>query len=203
LVNASALTLFLAAAAGRRRPKKPLPLWGVVAESVGFGLLSLGGWLGGTLVYRNQIGVDHRYAGAGKWKEISVSGAPGEMVAVAREDELQTNQMKLVRVNGERLVVARAEAGWTVFDDRCTHKGGSLAGGVMAAGTVTCPWHGSQFDAATGAVKCGPAQEPIRSHQVQVVAGEVRLRVPATARIPESTGAEESRTSSGGGSPLL
>ena len=38
-------------------------------EIVGLVLLTIAGWLGGTLVYRNQIGVDPRYADAGKWKE--------------------------------------------------------------------------------------------------------------------------------------
>ena len=29
--------------------------------------MSVAGFLGGTLVYRNQIAVDHRYANAGRW----------------------------------------------------------------------------------------------------------------------------------------
>jgi nitrite reductase/ring-hydroxylating ferredoxin subunit len=31
---------------------------------------------------------------------------------------------------------------------------------------VQCPWHGSQFDVATGDVKCGPATEPIEIYPV-------------------------------------
>jgi nitrite reductase/ring-hydroxylating ferredoxin subunit len=61
------------------------------------------------------------------------------------------------------------------FDDRCTHKGGPLADGVLICGTVQCPWHGSQFDARTGAVKAGPADKPIGTYAVEVVDGEVRL----------------------------
>ena len=38
-------------------------------EAVGLGLLGAGGYMGGTLVTRNLIGVDHRYAQAGKWRE--------------------------------------------------------------------------------------------------------------------------------------
>ncbi|HWR49473.1 MAG TPA: DUF2231 domain-containing protein [Bryobacteraceae bacterium] len=175
LANVGALKLFTAATMARRKPSKPLPLWALLAETAGFALLGIGGWLGGTLVYRNQIGVDHRYARAGKWKEASITAEPGEAVVVAREGELEPNQMKLMRVNGKRIVLARTETGYTAFDDRCTHKGGSLAGGVMAENTVTCPWHGSQFDVATGAVKSGPAEQPIHVYPVEVVNGEVRL----------------------------
>jgi nitrite reductase/ring-hydroxylating ferredoxin subunit len=52
------------------------------------------------------------------------------------------------------------------FNDRCTHRGGSLAGGVMICGTVQCLWHGSQFDVITGKVACGPAKEAIAVYEV-------------------------------------
>jgi hypothetical protein len=29
--------------------------------------------------------------------------------------------------------------------------------GVLANGTIACPWHGSQFDVKTGDVEAGPA----------------------------------------------
>src|SRR6184192_2686130 len=68
IANVSALALFGAAQAGRRDGENRPALWAMAAELCGAGLLGLGGWLGGTLVYRNQIAVDHRYANAGKWR---------------------------------------------------------------------------------------------------------------------------------------
>jgi nitrite reductase/ring-hydroxylating ferredoxin subunit len=155
------------------------PGWAVVVlEAVGVGLVTWGGYMGGTLVYRNQIGVDHRYAEAGKWREATVEGAPGQSVVVAKADELKVDQIKLLRVGDRRIVLARTEGGYVAFDDRCTHRGGSLAGGVMTCGTVACPWHGSQFDVRTGAVKAGPAEQPIGTYRVEQAGGEVRLTVP-------------------------
>jgi nitrite reductase/ring-hydroxylating ferredoxin subunit len=87
--------------------------------------------------------------------------------------------MILVRANGRRVVLARTEDGYAAFDDHCTHRGGSLAGGVLACGVVTCPWHGSQFDCATGAVRSGPADWPIGTHRVEQSDGQVRLALPA------------------------
>ena len=145
--------------------------WYPTAATLGFELfgaavLGYAGWLGGVLVTRNLISVDHRYAQAGRWHEAEVSGRSGSLV-VGDVDDLKENQMKLLRVNGERVVLARTSSGYCAFDDRCTHRGGSLAGGVLIDGTVQCLWHGSQFDAATGAVKCGPAKAPIRAYEVQ------------------------------------
>jgi nitrite reductase/ring-hydroxylating ferredoxin subunit len=137
--------------------------------------MACGGWLGGTLVFRNQIGVDHRYANAGKWKEEEANGPAGEPLDVAGADELKVGQMKLLHVNGRRIVLARTESGHVAFDDHCTHRGGSLADGTLACGTVTCPWHGSQFDVRTGEVVAGPAKDAIRSYPAEATNGEVRI----------------------------
>ena len=144
-------------------------------EGVALLLLITGGWMGGTLVNRNQIGVDHRYAGAGKWKEAKVEPRAGAPVVVAKADELAVNQMKLVRAGDQRIVLARTEHGYVAFDDRCTHRGASLADGAMICGTVQCPWHGSQFDVKTGAVKAGPANQGIATYRIEQQGDEVRL----------------------------
>jgi nitrite reductase/ring-hydroxylating ferredoxin subunit/uncharacterized membrane protein len=137
-------------------------------ELVAVALLVAGGWMGGVLVSRNQISVDHRYAGAGKWKEQTVEVRAATPVAVASVDELKVDQMKLLRVGDRRIVLARTEQGYVAFDDSCPHRGGSLAGGSMMCGTVQCPWHGSQFDVRSGAVKAGPTDRGITTYRVEV-----------------------------------
>jgi len=145
-------------------------------ELVGFVIMCYSGWLGGTLVYRNQIGVDPRYAFAGKWKEERIHTSDKE-IEVANADELKLNQMKLLHINGKRIVLAKTENNYVAFEDRCSHKGGSLAGGAMICGTVQCPWHGSQFDCTTGEVKAGPAKEKIATYSVNERGGKVYINV--------------------------
>jgi len=53
----------------------------------------------------------------------------------------------------------------------CTHRGGPLSEGKLDGSTVTCPWHGTQYDVRTGAVLRGPATDPIKTYRV-VVEGE-------------------------------
>jgi uncharacterized membrane protein/nitrite reductase/ring-hydroxylating ferredoxin subunit len=179
-VNLSAVALFALVAILRGSPEAPIGPALLLVEALGVGLLAAGGWMGGTLVYRNQIGVDHRYAGAGKWSEERVE-PKDHSVPVGRreelEDELGIDQMKLVHVDGRRLVLARTEEGFVAFDDHCTHRGASLAGGSMICSTVQCPWHGSQFDVRTGAVKAGPAEEPIATYAVEEHDGQLRIRL--------------------------
>jgi hypothetical protein len=78
IVNLAALAL-VAVARLFRDWRVLSPSWVAIVLDIGaLGLVSVGGWLGGTLAYRNQIGVDRRYADAGKWNEVSVEGSPGE-----------------------------------------------------------------------------------------------------------------------------
>ena len=144
-------------------------------EAIGVGLTMYAGWLGGTLVYRNQIGVDIRYANAGKWNEIYLNQAAKS--EVCKLDELKVDQMKLVHLKDKRIVIGKTEDGYVAFDDRCSHKGASLAGGAMICGTVQCPWHGSQFDVKTGAIKAGPGKEGIKTYPVLVEGDRVYLTV--------------------------
>lgn len=64
--------------------------------------------------------------------------------------------------------------------NECTHRQGPLSEGELEGSTVTCPWHGSQFDVSTGAVLRGPATEPLKTYTV-VVEGDVG-RIEGSAR---------------------
>ena len=55
---------------------------------------------------------------------------------------------------------------------KCPHKQGPLNEGKLDGSTVTCPWHGSQFNVCTGVVLQGPAITPLKMYRV-VVEGEV------------------------------
>jgi nitrite reductase/ring-hydroxylating ferredoxin subunit/uncharacterized membrane protein len=176
LSNSSAVVLFGIALLLRGSEAPSLIV--MALEGIGVVMLGIGGWLGGTLVGRNQISVDPRYAGAGKWKEEEIEPVPGKAAVVAKGDELKVDQMKLLHLDGMRIVIAKAEDEYVAFDDRCTHKGGSLAGGTMICGRVQCPWHGSQFDVHTGEVKAGPATKPIATYELEQSGKEVRLTPP-------------------------
>lgn len=175
LINVSHLILFFTAFLIRRNDNPNTTLI-LILEAVGVVLIFIAGFLGGTLVYRNQIGVDPRYAEAGRWKE-EYKSATNEKIKVATSEELKLNQMKLLHIGKKRIVIAKTENGYVAFDDRCTHKGGSLAGGAMISKTVQCPWHGSHFDVTTGKVKSGPAKENINVYPLTESLGNIYLQL--------------------------
>lgn len=175
-LNVCMLALFATALVYRLVNINPEPMVYLLLEAGGFISLLIAGWLGGTLVHRNQIGVDHRYAFAGKWREVYVKDMDGRLEVDAAND-LKRDQMILVHAGDRRIVLGRTEQGYVAFDDRCPHKGGSLAGGMMICGTVQCPWHGSQFDVSSGEVKAGPANTKINTYRTEFVNNVVYINL--------------------------
>lgn len=172
-LNTIALLVFIYVAWRRGGP-------GVAADGIAIGcslagviLIGISGWLGGTLVYRNQIGVDRRYANAGQLRERTVEdfGRP-----VCNQSELGDGQMMLARVGDERITIARCPEGLFAFEDHCTHRGGPLSDGALVDCTVQCPWHGSQFDIRTGRVVAGPAGVQVKTYPIEIRAGEVYVK---------------------------
>jgi uncharacterized membrane protein/nitrite reductase/ring-hydroxylating ferredoxin subunit len=175
LINTSVLIVFVVIAV--IRDDSGVPAWLILLlEAIGLVLMFVAGWMGGTLVHRNQIGIDIRYANAGKWKEKYFSTSE-KSIEVGNINEFKFNQMQLLHVNGQRIVIAKTETGHVAFADRCCHKGGSLAAGAMICETVQCPWHGSQFNVRTGVVVAGPAKDNIRTYSLQEKDGRLFLQL--------------------------
>jgi nitrite reductase (NADH) small subunit len=63
--------------------------------------------------------------------------------------------------NGRVLAVFATDAGYVALDGLCAHAGGPLAKGKVQGGVVTCPWHGWQYELATGrhCLSAGVCQE--------------------------------------------
>jgi uncharacterized membrane protein/nitrite reductase/ring-hydroxylating ferredoxin subunit len=169
-VNTLVLIIFVAELVYRAQPETQPDRIALLASVIGLCLLAYSGWLGGTLVYRNQIGVDHRYASAGKWRERTLKDWEQP---VCNSSELADGQMILATIAGKRIVVGKCSEGIVAFADRCTHKGGSLADGTLIGCAVQCPWHGSQFNVSNGHVITGPAERAIATYTTRITGGEV------------------------------
>ena len=73
-----------------------------------------------------------------------------------------------------KVVVTQPTAGdFKAFSAVCTHQACTVTG--VADGVITCPCHGSSFDAATGEVRKGPATKPLPAKSVSVGADGITV----------------------------
>ena len=99
-------------------------------------------------------------------------------LAVLDEEELNGGRLVRADLEGEPVLVARAEGTNEVcaIAATCTHLGGPLDEGERDGNTVICPWHGSRFDLCSGEVEGGPAVYPQPRYETRLRAGKVEIR---------------------------
>lgn len=69
---------------------------------------------------------------------------------VASLDEVPAGQLKLVELDGTRIVLARIGDAVYACGDVCSHRGGPLSQGKLNGNRLACPWHGWMYDVRTG-----------------------------------------------------
>ena len=62
------------------------------------------------------------------------------------------------------------------LEDRCAHRGGSLADGELKGECVVCPLHASEFRLEDGSVERGPSAYPQPVLDVRVTDGRIEVR---------------------------
>lgn len=73
-----------------------------------------------------------------------------QWMRVAKVNDVAAGSAKEVMA-GERVVALFNVGGqFHAMDGVCPHAGGPLGDGVLTGSTITCPWHGWQFDVTTG-----------------------------------------------------
>jgi nitrite reductase (NADH) small subunit len=99
-------------------------------------------------------------------------------VPVCELAELPVGLGRPFDVGGHRVAVFRTRTG-KVFAvaNRCPHKGGPLADGMLAGEQVVCPYHAFRYSADTG--ECDqPGACAVTTYPVEVIGDTVSVGVP-------------------------
>jgi nitrite reductase/ring-hydroxylating ferredoxin subunit len=68
----------------------------------------------------------------------------------AKLSEIPPGSIKEAQVGGQVIALANVAGTLYAINNTCLHRGGPLGEGQLEGSVVTCPWHGWQFDVATG-----------------------------------------------------
>ncbi|GAA5128290.1 Rieske (2Fe-2S) protein [Pseudonocardia adelaidensis] len=107
---------------------------------------------------------------------------------VGTTDEIGPGQRKIVEIDGRSIGVFNVGGRYYALRNQCPHAGARLCDGVLT-GLVTssspgeytyvrsgeilrCPWHGWEFDIATGRSWFDPARTRVRAYQATVEASD-------------------------------
>ena len=172
LLNVTAAALYGISYCARKLDKRSL---GRALAFTGYGIVFASAWLGGTLAYRQRIGVDH--------SPDTDEELPKEFMPVMRVSELNDGQPKKANVNGTSILLLKRGSQIFALADKCSHMGGPLSEGEIEGDSVRCPWHGSRFCLRDGSVIDGPAVHPQPKLDVLVQDGEVLVRAHSFYRL--------------------
>jgi len=165
LGNTAALGLYTLSWRARRRGKRGR---GVLLGLLGAGAATVGGYLGGHLVFRKGVGPDRN-----AWKHGDDDWADaGEQASLA-----DAGKPLVVKVGDDDVLVVRRGSGLVAISNVCGHAGGPLdEGSFDDEGCVTCPWHASVFRLSDGHVVHGPATGHQPRYDVRVQDGRLMVR---------------------------
>ncbi|MGQ0607046.1 MAG: Rieske 2Fe-2S domain-containing protein [Chloroflexota bacterium] len=137
---------------------------------IGYLIVSVGGYIGGHVVFKYGYMVNHNAFNRGKRaKEFT------PVIAVAEVPE--ETPTKVMFGTTAVLLVRRGDV-VHALKETCSHAGGPLSEGELKGDTITCPWHFSTFKLADGAVVHGPAGSRQVSYRARVSDGQVELQGP-------------------------
>ena len=98
-------------------------------------------------------------------------------VKVARVSQVASGTGTVISAEGRAIAVFNVGGTFYAIANECTHLGGPLGKGRLDGTTVTCPWHGSQFDVTSGEVKKGPARRSVATYPVRVQGDDVFVQI--------------------------
>jgi nitrite reductase/ring-hydroxylating ferredoxin subunit len=104
-----------------------------------------------------------------------------EEVRVGSADDIPDGKRKIIDVHGLSIGVFHHNGNWVALHNSCLHRGGPVCKGELDADTLTCPWHGYQYDVRDGQLLLDPSAH-LTQYPVSVRDGDVFVQVRTLVR---------------------
>ena len=97
-----------------------------------------------------------------------------EFVRVTGAADVVPGSGVVAEVKGQSIAVFNVDGTYYAMDNTCVHRGGPLGEGELEGDTVTCPWHGWQYNVKSGKSINNPSA-CVKSYQVTVEGSDVKI----------------------------
>ena len=108
-------------------------------------------------------------------------------IQVARCGDIPLREGRAVHVGDRVIAIFNLGDRYLAVDNRCPHKSGPLADGIVSGSTVVCPLHAWKFSLENGEGVSGPSTlSCVETFRTRVEGGIILLEMTDSLRPPEA-----------------
>jgi nitrite reductase/ring-hydroxylating ferredoxin subunit len=101
-------------------------------------------------------------------------------IKIGAAADIPVGERRIVNLDGAlSLGIFHLDSGWYAIKNSCQHRGGPVATGELDGTTITCPWHGFQYDVTNGELLVD-RHAKLETYPVIEQGDDVFVRVPFT-----------------------
>jgi nitrite reductase (NADH) small subunit len=113
-------------------------------------------------------------------------------VRVARCNDIPQREGRAVQVGNREIAIFNLGGRFLAVDNRCPHKGGPLADGIVSGATVVCPLHAWKISLETGeGLSSASASSCVETFRTRVEHGVILLALSDDNRNEQASGTQE------------
>jgi nitrite reductase (NADH) small subunit len=118
-----------------------------------------------------------------------------QWIRVTPVENIPLREGRAVRIAGHEIALFNLGDAFLAVENRCPHRGGPLADGILSGRSVVCPLHAWKVDLASGQVADPPgAQGCIRRFRTRVEEGVVSVEIAVPVSVARGLAAVSGAT---------
>ena len=109
---------------------------------------------------------------------------PQSWIRIAHAEDIPLREGRAVEIDGREVAIFNLGERFLAVENRCPHRGGPLADGIVSGGTVVCPLHAWKVHLEEGSVVKPREHACVATYPVRIDDGIVSIQMLGREREP-------------------
>ncbi len=109
-----------------------------------------------------------------------------QFVKVAQTEEIPPGEVFGFEADGIKVAIVNVEGQFYALGGICPHEDGPLGEGYLDGSTLSCPWHGGEFEVKTGQALRPPVSGCVPTYPVRIQGNDIEVGLPLPAESPSA-----------------